>query len=206
MPKFSILNTQAQPVGEIELADAVFAAEVKPYLHWEIVRNQLASRRAGTHSVKTRATVSGTSKKALKQKGSGGARHGSTKAPIYVGGGVAHGPHPRNYAYTVPKKVRQAALRSALSTRAASGDLLVIDQFNFAQPKTKEAFAILGRLGAGKALIVTADEQKNLHLSVQNLQYAKYIRAEGVNVYDVLKYDKLVLTVDAAKALETRLA
>ena len=206
MPKFSILNTQAQPVGEIELADAVFAAEVKPYLHWEIVRNQLATRRAGTHSVKTRATVSGTTKKALKQKGSGGSRHGSTKAPIYVGGGVAHGPHPRNYAYTVPKKVRQAALRSAISTRAAGGDLLVIDQFNFAKPQTKEASAILGRLGAGKALIVTADEQANLHLSVRNLQFAKYIRAEGVNVYDVLKYDKLVLTVDAAKALETRLA
>ena len=205
MPKFSILNTQAQPVGEIDLADAVFDAEIKPHLHWEIVRNQLAGRRAGTHSVKTRMTVSGTSKKALKQKGSGGARHGSTKAPIYVGGGIAHGPHPRNYSYSVPKKVRRAALCSALTTRASGGDLVVIDQFAFASPKTKEAMAILGRLGAGKALIVTADEQTNLHLSIRNLKNAKYIRAEGVNVFDVLKYDKLVLTVDAAKALETRL-
>lgn len=206
MPKFSILNTQAQPVGEIDLADAVFAAEMKPYLHWEIVRNQLAGRRAGTHSVKTRANVSGTTKKALKQKGSGGARHGSTKAPIYVGGGVAHGPHPRNYSYTVPKKVRAAALRSALTTRASAGDLLVIDAFGFQKPQTKEASLMLNRLGANKALIVTADEHANLHLSVRNLKTSKYIRAEGVNVFDVLKYDKLILTVDAAKALETRLA
>lgn len=206
MPKFAILNTQAKPVGEIELADAVFAAEMKPHLHWEIVRNQLAGRRAGTHSVKTRMTVHGTTKKALKQKGSGGSRHGSKKAPIYRGGGVAHGPHPRNYSYTVPKKVRAAALRSAITTRASAGDLVVIDQFAFAAPKTKEALAILGRLGTAKALVVTADEQSNLHLSIRNLKTSKYIRAEGVNVFDVLKYDKLILTVDAAKALETRLA
>ena len=206
MPKFSILNTQANAVGEIELSDAVFAAEIKPYLHWEIVRNQLSGRRAGTHSVKTRTTVSGTTKKALKQKGSGGARHGSKKAPIYVGGGVAHGPHPRNYSYTVPKKVRAAALRSALTTRASTGDLVVIDQFAFTAPKTKEALAILSRLGANKALVVTADEHANLHLSIRNMKTSKYIRAEGVNVFDVLKYDKLILTVDAAKALETRLA
>lgn len=205
MPKVNVLNTQAQPVGEIDLADEVFAAEVKPHLHWEVVKNQLANRRAGTHSVKTRANVHGTTKKAVRQKGSGGARHGARKSPIFVGGGIAHGPHPRDYSYTVPKKVRRAALRSAISLRLAQGELLVIDQFAMTTPKTKEMASTLGRLGANKALVVTATENGALHLSIRNLQHAKYIRAEGVNVYDVLKYDKLILTVDAAQALQERL-
>ncbi len=205
MPKISILNAQAQAVGEIELSDDVFAAEIKPHLHWEIVRNQLANRRAGTHSTKTRTTVHGTTKKALRQKGSGGARHGSRKAPIYVGGGVAHGPHPRDYSYTVPKQVRRAALCSALSTRLQGGALLVVDSFGLSAPKTKTAALVLGRLGANKALVVTGGEDANLHRSIRNLPSAKYIRAEGVNVYDVLKYDTLVLTVDAVQALHARL-
>lgn len=205
MPKVNIVNVQAQPVGEIELSDVVFGAEIKPYLHWEIVRNQLANRRAGTHSTKTRAIVHGTTKKALRQKGSGGARHGSKKAPIFRGGGVAHGPHPRDYSYKVPKQVRRAALCSALSTRVAAGHIVIVDNFGLATPKTKEAAAILARLNANKSLIVSATEDSGLHLSVRNLKSAKYIRAEGVNVYDVLKYDTLVLTVDAVKALEERL-
>jgi len=203
--KVSILNVQAQSVGEIELNDHVFAATVKPHLHWEVVRNQLANRRAGTHSTKTRTTVHGTTKKAVRQKGTGGARHGSKKSPIYVGGGVAHGPHPRNYSYVVPKQVRRAALCSAISHRAALGDLVIVDQFQFATPKTKEAAAILGRLGVQKGLVVTDAEHETLHKSVRNLKTAKYIRAEGLNVFDVLKYDKLVLTVDAVRALEARL-
>lgn len=205
MPKVNVLNTQAQTVGELELADEVFAAEVKPHLHWEVVKNQLANRRAGTHSTKTRMNVHGTTKKAVRQKGSGGARHGSRKSPIYVGGGVAHGPHPRDYSYTVPKKVRRAALCSALSLRLQQGELVVLDDFSLSAPKTKEVVGTLSRLGANKALVVTASENGNLHLSIRNLQHAKYIRAEGVNVYDVLKYDRLVLTVDAAKALVARL-
>jgi large subunit ribosomal protein L4 len=206
MPSVSIVNTQAQTVGEIELSDVVFGAEIKPHLHWEVVKNQLANRRAGTHSTKTRANVHGTTKKLGRQKGGGGARHGSKKSPIFVGGGTAHGPHPRDYSYTVPKKVRRAALCSALSLRLKQGELVVVDQFAMSTPKTKEAVAILGRLGANKSLVVTATEQGALHLSIRNLPTHKYIRAEGVNVYDVLKYDKLVLTVDAAKALEERLA
>ena len=205
MPKFAILNTQAKPVGEIELADSVFAAEMKPYLHWEIVRNQLAGRRKGTHSVKTRTTVHGTTKKSVKQKGTGGARHGSKKSPIFRGGGVAHGPHPRDYSYKVPKKVARAALCSALSTRLAGGDLVVVSTFGLTEPKTKEAAAILGRMNAPKALVVAATEDRGLHLSLRNIPSAKYIRAEGVNVFDVLKYDKLVLTVEAVRALEERL-
>ena len=205
MPTMNVLNTQAQAIGEIELADAVFAAEIKPHLHWEVVKGQLANRRAGTHSVKTRTTVHGTTKKTYKQKGSGNARHGSRKSPIFVHGGIAHGPHPRDYSYTIPKKVRRAALCSALSLRFTNGELMVLDAFAMAAPKTKEAAAVLGRLGAPNALIVTRDEETSLHKSIRNLPTAKYIRAEGVNVYDVLKYDRLILTVDAAKALEVRL-
>ena len=206
MPTMTVLNTAAQAVGEIELADEVFAAEVKPHLHWEVVKGQLANRRAGTHSTKTRANVHGTTKKTYKQKGSGNARHGSRKSPIFVHGGIAHGPHPRDYSYNIPKKVRRAALCSAISLRLQQGELVVVDQFAFAVPKTKEAQATLARLQASNALVVTALENDNLHLSMRNLPSAKYIRVEGVNVYDVLKYDRLVLTVDAAKALETRLA
>lgn len=205
MPTMTVVNTQAQPVGEIELSDEIFAAEVKPHLHWEVVKNQLANRRAGTHSTKTRTTVHGTSKKTYRQKGTGNARHGSRKSPIFVHGGIAHGPHPRDYSYKTPKKVRRAALCSALSLRLAQGELVVVDAFNMSSPKTKEAAATLSRLGASNALVVTRNEEGTLHLSLRNLQTAKYIRAEGVNVYDVLKYDRLVLTVDAAKALEERL-
>ncbi|MBM4341982.1 MAG: 50S ribosomal protein L4 [Deltaproteobacteria bacterium] len=205
MPTMNVLNTQAQVVGEIELSDDVFAAEVKPFLHWEVVRNQLANRRQGTHSTKTRTTVHGTTRKTYKQKGSGNARHGSRKSPIFVHGGIAHGPHPRDYSYSTPKKVRRAALRSALSLRYANGELVVVDAFGMGAPKTKEAAATLARLGASNALVVTRHEESHLHLSIRNLPTAKYIRAEGVNVFDVLKYDRLVLSVDAAKALEERL-
>jgi large subunit ribosomal protein L4 len=205
MPKVNVLNEQAQSVGEIELADDVFAATIKPHLHWEVVRNQLANRRAGTHSTKTRTTVSGTTKKAVRQKGTGGARHGSRKSPVYVGGGVAHGPHPRDYSYVVPKQVRRAALCSAISTRFSGGDMLVIEDPSFEKARTSRAAKALNALGAHKALVVTGVENENLHLSVRNLRSAKYIRAEGLNVFDVLKYDKLVLTVEGARALEVRL-
>ncbi|MSQ82133.1 MAG: 50S ribosomal protein L4 [Myxococcales bacterium] len=206
MPKMNILNTQAQVVGELDLDDEVFGAEVKPHLHWEMVRNQLANRRQGTHSTKTRSTVHGTTRKTYKQKGSGNARHGSRKAPIFVHGGIAHGPHPRDYSYTMPRQARRAALCSALSLRFANGELIVVDAMAMALPKTKEAAATLARLGASNALIVTRNEEGALHKSIRNLPSAKYIRAEGVNVYDVLKYDRLVLTVDGVKALEERLA
>ncbi len=206
MPKLQVINTQAQSVGEIELADGIFAAPIKPHLHWEVVRNQLANRRQGTASTKTRGMVHGTTRKTYRQKGTGNARHGSRKAPLFRGGGVAHGPRPRDYSYTVPKKVRRAALCSALSTRCGGGDLVVLDNFELARPRTAEAAAVLGRLGLGKVLVVTHDENAILHLSLRNLPSAKYIRAEGLNVFDVLKYDKLLLTVDAARALEQRLA
>lgn len=205
MANFKLYNQSAQEVGEIELADAVFGAEVKPYLHWEIVKMQRANARAGTHSTKTRGEVKGSTKKIYRQKGTGNARHGARKAPIFVGGGRAHGPKPRDYSYTVPKKVKAAALRSAISTRASAGDMIVLDGLSFDAPKTKQGAAVLAGLGANSALVVVPTEDKNVHKSIRNLHTVKYIRAEGVNVYDVLKYEKLVLTADAARALELRL-
>ncbi|MCO4760740.1 MAG: 50S ribosomal protein L4 [Myxococcales bacterium] len=205
MASFKLYNQSAQEVGDIELTDAVFGAEVKPHLHWELVKMQRANRRAGTHSTKTRSEVKGSTKKIYRQKGTGNARHGARTAHIFVGGGVAHGPKPRDYSYTVPKKVRAAALRSALSTRAGSGDLIVVDGLSFDSPKTKEAASVLEKLGASNALVVVPTDDNNVHMSMRNLRSAKYIRAEGVNVYDILKYEKLVLTADAARALEARL-
>jgi len=206
MPTVDVINLAGSKVGSLELSDAVFGAEVKEHLYWEVVRAQLASRRAGTHQTLTRTTVSGTTKKVYRQKGTGNARHGSQKAPIMKGGGVAFGPHPRDYSYEPPKKVRRAALRSALSGRLAEGKLVVLDGFDVSEPKTKAVAGKLGGLGIGSALIVEASENQNLHLSVRNLPKVKYIRAEGVNVYDILKHESLVLTVESARALDERLA
>ncbi len=206
MPTVKIINTNGQEQGELELADAIFGAEVKPHLHWEVVKAQLANRRQGTHSTRNRSAVKGSGMKIYRQKGTGRARHGDRKAPIFKGGGVAHGPQPRSYQQRVPKKVRRAALCSALTTRTAGGNLIVLDQWTMNAPKTGAAAKVLERLGTSKVLVVTGTENTNVHLSLRNIPDAKYIRAEGVNVYDVLKYDHLILTVDGAKALEARLS
>ena len=205
MANIKIRNTNGEEVGELELGDAVFSAEVRPHLHWEVVRNQLANRRQGTHATKSRGMVRGTGAKAYRQKGTGNARHGNRKSNLFRGGGTAHGPHPRDYSYKVPKKVSRAALCSALSTRVGGGDLVVLDQWTPDIAKTRDAAAVLKRLGLSNALVVAATQNDNLDLSLRNLPNIKYIRVEGVNVFDVLKHDKLVLTVDAARALEQRL-
>ncbi len=205
MTNVKVRNTKGEEVGELELGEAVFYAEIRPHLHWEVVRNQLANRRQGTHATKTRSGVKGTGAKAYRQKGTGNARHGNRKSNLFRGGGTAHGPHPRDYSYKVPKKVSRAALCSALSTRVGGGDLVVLDNWSPAQAKTRDAAAVLGKLGLDSALVVAATQNDNLDLSLRNLPNIKYIRVEGVNVFDVLKHDKLVLTVDAARALEQRL-
>jgi large subunit ribosomal protein L4 len=206
MPTVDIINMQGTKVGTLDLADTVFGVEVHEHLYWEVVKSQLACRRAGTHQTLTRTTVSGTTKKVYRQKGTGNARHGSQKGPTIRGGGVAHGPHPRSYFTEPPKKVRRAALRSALSGRLAEGALVVVDTFSMDEIKTSRANKVLDTLQLRNSLLVEATENRNLHLSVRNIPDVKYIRAEGVNVYDVLKYKNLVLTVDSARALEQRLA
>lgn len=199
--KLDVYNVNREKVGDVDVSDLVFGAEVKPHLHHLVVRWQLAKRRAGTHAVLNRHHVSGSTKKLGRQKGSGRARHGSTKAPIFVGGGVAHGPQPRDYTFSVPKKVRRGALRSALSAKVAEGRLLVLDRFSMPAPKTREAAAAFRALDVRKVLVVDTDNEQ-LRLSVRNLPDSKFLRAEGVNVYDVLKHEYVLVTESALRALD----
>ena len=205
MATIDVFNMKREKVGSIDLADEVFGAEVKEHLFYEVVKAQLASRRQGTASAKERSAVSGSSKKLYKQKGTGRARHGSIRAPIYVGGGRAHPPTPRDWSYRPPQQVRAAALRSALSKFAKEGNLVVVDRFELAEIKTKGLLAALTTLQSKKkALIVDGQSNENLRLSVRNSALHQYLPPEGVNVYDLLRHDTLVLSKDAAKALELR--
>jgi len=202
--QIDIVNIEGQKVGALELADDVFGAKVKEYLLWELVKAQMAARRAGTHSTKTRADVHGGGKKPYKQKGTGSARQGSTRAPNHVGGGKVFGPHPRSYAYTVPKKVRRAALISALSLRAQEKKVVVVDKLSFEGPKTKKLAAILKALGVPSAVVVDDVKNTAVSKSVRNLPDAKFLAPAGLNVYDILNHAGLVITADAVKQIEAR--
>jgi large subunit ribosomal protein L4 len=193
-------------VGELELADAVFAGEVNEHLFYEVVKAKLASDRSGTHAVKNRSLVSGGGKKPWKQKHTGRARQGSTRASQFVGGGKAMGPVPHSYAYEVPRKVRKAALRSALALRVKDGKLVIVQEWKPGAPKTGAAAKVLAKLGVQKPLVV--DEAQNVALarSVRNLRGADFLAVEGLNVYDILKHDTLVLTASGAKKLEESLS
>ena len=204
--KADVYNLSGKATGEVDLDDGVFGAEVKPHLFWEVVRWQLAKRRAGTHSTKHRSDVSGTGKKPYKQKGTGNARRGTYKSGHHVGGAAQFGPKPRDYSYPVNKKVRRAALRSALSLRAGEeGGLRVVEAFELKSVQTKAVSGALAGLGLGKALIVDVGNDA-LSRSARNLPNAKYLPPEGLNVYDVLKYDSLVITKAAAEAVTERLS
>ena len=204
--QIDIVNIEGKKVGELALADAVFGAKVKDYLLWELVKAQQAAKRAGTHSTKTRAHVRGGGKKPYKQKGTGNARQGSSRAPNHVGGGKVWGPHPRDYSYTVPKKVKRAALISALSLRAKEKKLVVVDKLAFDAPKTKRLVGILKTLGIASALLVDSKENKNLSKSAANLPSHRYLAPEGLNVYDILRHPGLVIAADAVKAIEARVS
>jgi large subunit ribosomal protein L4 len=202
--QIDVINIDGKKVGEMELADAVFAARVKEHLLWEVVKMQQAKRRAGTHATKTRAFVRGGGKKPYKQKGTGSARQGSTRAPHFVGGGVVFGPHPRSYEYTVPKKVKKAALAAALSLRAKENKLIVVDRFAFEGPKTKKMAGVLKALGMKSALVVDGKGNVNLSKSVRNLAESKHLPPEGLNVYDILDHPGLIIAKDAIRAVEAR--
>jgi large subunit ribosomal protein L4 len=202
--QIDIVNVEGKKVGQADLADAVFGAKVKDYLLWEVVKAQQAGKRAGTHDTKTRAEVRGGGKKPYKQKGTGNARQGSIRAPNYVGGGKVFGPHPRSYAITVPKKVKRAALASALSLRAKEKKLVVVDQLAFDAPKTKRMAGILKALGVERALVVDAAANENLFKSVRNLARSKVLAPEGLNVYDILNHPGLVIAAGAIKQVEQR--
>jgi large subunit ribosomal protein L4 len=206
MAKFDVYDLDRKKVGELELADAVFAGEVNEHLFYEVVKAKLASDRSGTHAVKNRSLVSGGGKKPWRQKHTGRARQGSTRASQFVGGGKAMGPKPRDYAYDVPRKVRKAALRAALSLRGQGGKLLIVQEWKPAAPKTSAAGKVLEKLGVGRALVVDGAENQALARSVRNLRGADFLAVEGLNVYDILRHDSLVLTAGTAKRLEESLS
>jgi len=206
MATFDVINLDRKVVSTIELADEVFQAEVNEHLFYEVVKSQLASRRAGTHAVKNRSLVSGGGKKPFKQKGTGNARQGSIRASHWVGGGKAMGPKPRDYSYRLPRKMRIGALRSALSLRAGESKLVILDSFSLSEIKTKAAKAALEKLGLSNALICDVSSNETLAKSVRNLDGFQFIAPEGLNTYDVLRHQTIVLTVDTAKSLEERLS
>jgi large subunit ribosomal protein L4 len=203
--KIDVFNLKREKTGSLELSDLVFGTEVKEQLFYEVVKAQLASRRAGTHSAKTRSEVSGSSKKVYKQKGTGNARHGSIRAPIYVGGGRAHPPTPQDWSYRPPRQVRIGALKSALSLLAKEGRLVIVDKLKLDEIRTKGLVVALKALKVdSSALLVDDKGNENLRLSAANLPKHSVLPPEGVNVYDILRHDHLVLSTDAAKALEQR--
>jgi large subunit ribosomal protein L4 len=205
MAKVDVYNLKREKVGSVDLADEVFATDVKEQLFHEVVVAQLASRRAGTHAAKERSAVAGSSKKIYKQKGTGRARHGSIRAPIFVGGGRAHPPKPQDWSYRPPRRVRVAALKSALSLILKEGRLTVVDSIDLGEVKTKKLAGVLTTLQAGKKTLVVDDRgNENLKLSIRNIEGKLFLPPEGVNVYDLLRHDHLVLSKSAVKALEAR--
>ena len=208
MPKLDLKNTSGKAVGSIDLDDAVFGAEIHEHLLWETVKWQLAKRRAGTASTKRLGEVRGSSKKVWKQKGTGQARQGSRQAPHWVGGGSVFGPKPRDYGYQLPRKAKKLALRSALSLRVSENKLVVLDSFA-TDGKTKSVATALAALGIAqpdhKVLIVDAKDNTNLVRGARNLAKSQWIAPEGINVYDILRHETIVLTQAAAKQLESTL-
>lgn len=203
--KVNVYNLKREQVGEIELSDEVFGADVKEHLFYEVVKAQLASRRAGTKATKERSAVSGSTKKLYRQKGTGRARQGSARAPHHPGGGVAHALEPQDWSYRPPRKVRIGALKSALSLFAKQDRLIVLDSLELPEIKTKAIVDALGALKADKkALVVDNAANEKLVKSIRNLEHHQFLPPEGVNVYDLLRHDHLVVSKEAAKALEAR--
>ncbi|WP_425408855.1 50S ribosomal protein L4 [Hyphococcus sp.] len=203
--KREVLNLENKKAGDIDLDDGIFGLEPRKDILHRCVVYQLAKRQQGTHKTKERNEITGTSKKFGRQKGSGGARHGNRKAPLFRGGGKAHGPRPRSHAISLPKKVRQLALKHALSSKAASDSLIIIDEAKLADAKTKSLIDAFSKLDISNALIVDASVDENFGLATRNLKGVDMLPVIGANVYDILRKDKLILTKAAVEGLEARL-
>ncbi|HEY6189390.1 MAG TPA: 50S ribosomal protein L4 [Pyrinomonadaceae bacterium] len=203
MPTVKVRNLKNEEVGDLELSDAVFGAELNESLIHAAVRSFMANARAGTVGTKTRGDVSGSGRKLWKQKGTGRARIASIRSPLWKGGGNTHGPHARDWSYNMPKKMRRGALRSALSERVREGNLIVLEGFTLDQPKTKEFLKTLAALGLAenKTLIVDSLENDNLLLSARNVRRTKVVNSYGLNIYDLLYHDRVVLSRAAAEEL-----
>jgi len=203
MPTVKVRNLKNEEVGEVQLSESVFGAPLNEPLIHAAVRNFMANARQGTSATKTRGDVSGAGRKLWKQKGTGRARIASLRSPLWKGGGNVHGPQPRDWSYNMPKKMRQGALRSALSERVREGNVFVVDGWALDKPKTKEFSTSLGKLGLeGKTLIVDTLENENLILSARNFRRAKVVNSFGLNIYDLLYHDQLILSKAAANELE----
>jgi large subunit ribosomal protein L4 len=203
MPKVAVYDMRGAQVGEIDLNDKVFGIEPNEAVVQQFVKMQLANKRVGTASTKTRAEVRGGGKKPWKQKGTGRARVGSTRNPVWRGGGIAFGPKPRDYSYTLPRKVRRLAMKSALSSKVLDSNVIVVDVLNFDEPRTKLMIETLELLNAGaKTLVITADGDVNIYKSARNIPGVKSMKADYINVFDVLKYKTLLMTKDAVARVE----
>lgn len=204
--KVDVLNMQGQKVDTTELPPAIFEAPIKRDLMHQALVRQLANARLGTHKTKSRGEVAGGGAKPWRQKGTGRARQGSRRSPVWVGGGKVHTPRPRDYSKRMPRKMRQAALRSALSVRAAEEAIIVLDEVAMPSPKTKEMVAALGRLvGDSSALILLPEADENVELSVRNLSRAKTLRAQYLNVRDLLGFERVILPLGALEVIQAHL-
>ncbi|MDO8434436.1 MAG: 50S ribosomal protein L4 [Candidatus Binatus sp.] len=202
--KIPLYSAAHEQVGELEVAGVVFGREGDVSLLHEAVRMQLANRRAGTASTKTKGLISGGGRKPWRQKGTGRARAGSTRSPIWRHGGTIFGPQPRDYSYKMPKKAWRKALCMAISDRARNGKLLIVESLDLAEAKTKAAKAALDKMGVKHALIVVGEDDVSFFRAARNLAAHKVLALAGLNVYDVLNYDELVMTTKTAKAIEAR--
>ena len=200
-----VYNTDNKKVGEVELNDALFGLEVKKHILHDVVKMQLANRRAGTASTKTRTEVRGGGKKPYRQKGTGRARAGTNRSPLWRGGGVVFGPKPRDYSYKLPKKVRKLGVRMALSSRFSENNMLVLDGFDLSDIKTKQFVEVMKKLNIESGLIVIPERNENLEKSSRNVKGYKVIQADGLNVYDILLHRRLVLLQPCLGQLEKRL-
>ncbi|CQR71611.1 50S ribosomal protein L4 [Sporomusa ovata DSM 2662] len=207
MPKVAVYDMTGAKTGEMELNDSVFGVEINEAVVHQAVVMQLASQRQGNHATKTRSMVRGGGRKPWKQKGTGRARSGSIRSPLWVGGGVAFGPHPRSYKFSMPRKARRLAIKSALTAKVNDGELMVVESINFAEPKTKDVVNFLGNFEApAKALIITADNDENVAKSSRNIPGVKSIGTIGLNVFDLLHHDKVLVTKEAVAKIEEVLA
>lgn len=203
MPKVEVLNIKGENVGEIELNETLFAAEIAETAVYDTVKNQLANKRQGTQSAKTRAEVRGGGRKPFRQKKTGRARQGSIRAPHYTGGGIVFAPKPRDYSYKIPKKMRRKALYSVLTSKVNDNELIVLDELKLDSYKTKEANEILNNINANKkAYVVIAENDDKVYRSFRNIEGCNVEKANLINVYDLLRHDKLVITKDAINKLE----
>lgn len=202
MPVLDVYNTEGSKVGTMDLNDAVFATEIKESAVHQVVVAQLANKRQGNQSTKTRSEVSGGGRKPWRQKGTGRARQGSTRSPQWVGGGVVFAPKPRDYRVSIPKSMKRVAMKSVLSSKVAEKEMMILDQLSFETPKTKKAVEMLKALSAKKALIVVSSSDEAIYKSVRNIQNAAVVPVNNLNVYDILRFDNLIVTKDAVSKIE----